>query len=222
MDCKSLHPPKQACHSASLPLFATAQRTDTAYNPAHPNYPAGCEMRTSFADARTFDRKERKTRMDRSQSRSAVNRRQFLCAAGGTVAIAAAAGVPAAASALDAAAPGGADQAPHKRKKIPIGVFDPVYEKLSLDEMLDKVSALGLEAMEIGTGGYPGTSHCPVAELLEDPAKAKAWKRKFEDRNIRVATLSCHGNPIHPDVKHAARDVESFRRTVLLAERLQV
>ena len=160
--------------------------------------------------------------MEQSQSRSAINRRQFLSAAGGTVAIAAAAGVPAAASPLDAAVPGGADQAPHKRKKIPIGVFDPVYEKLSLDEMLDKVSALGLEAMEIGTGGYPGTSHCPVAELLEDPAKAKAWKKKFEDRNIRVATLSCHGNPIHPDVKHAARDVESFRRTVLLAERLEV
>jgi len=29
-------------------------------------------------------------------------------------------------------------------RKIPIGVFDPVYEKLSLDEMLDRVSALAL------------------------------------------------------------------------------
>jgi sugar phosphate isomerase/epimerase len=107
-------------------------------------------------------------------------------------------------------------------RKIPIGVFDPVYEKLSLDEMLDRVSALGLEAMEIGTGGYPGANHCPVDELLADAAKAKAWKRKFEDRGIHVATLSCHGNPIHPDAKHAARDAEIFRKTVLLAERLDV
>src|SRR6266513_2311322 len=76
---------------------------------------------------------------------------------------------------------------PEARKKISRGVFDPVYEKLSLDEMLDKVSALGLEAMEIGTGGYPGTNHCPVADLLADSGKAKAWKKKFEDRNIRVA-----------------------------------
>jgi len=30
-----------------------------------------------------------------------------------------------------------------------------VYDHLSLDAMLDKVTALGLEAMEIGTGGYP-------------------------------------------------------------------
>ncbi len=108
------------------------------------------------------------------------------------------------------------------KKKIPIGVFDPVYKTLSLDEMLDRVSALGLEAMEIGTGGYPESHHCPVAELVADPAKARAWKKRFEDRGIHVATLSCHGNPVHPDAKHAARDIESFRNTVLLAERLDV
>jgi sugar phosphate isomerase/epimerase len=108
------------------------------------------------------------------------------------------------------------------KRKIPIGVFDPVYSDLSLDAMIDKISALGLEAVEIGTGGYPGTSHCPIDELLADPAKAKAWVKKFEDRGIRVATLSCHGNPVHPDAKHAARDAESFRKTVLLAERIGV
>jgi sugar phosphate isomerase/epimerase len=108
------------------------------------------------------------------------------------------------------------------KKKIPIGVFDPVYADLSLDAMLEKISALGLEAVEIGTGGYPGSNHCPVDELLADPAKAKAWVKKFEDKGIRVATLSCHGNPVHPDAKHAARDAVSFRKTVQLAERIGV
>lgn len=107
-------------------------------------------------------------------------------------------------------------------RKIPIGVFDPVYEGVPLDQMLDKISALGLEAIEIGTGGYPGTGHCPVDELLADASKAKAWKKKFEDRGIHVATLSCHGNPLHPDTKHAARDIETFRKTVRLAEMLDV
>jgi len=108
------------------------------------------------------------------------------------------------------------------KKKIPIGVFDPVYAKLSLDEMLDKVSALGLEAMEIGTGGYPGANHCPLDEIYNDSAKAKTWVKKFEDRGIRVATLSCHGNPVHPDAKHAAKDADTFRKTVQLAERIDV
>src|SRR5579863_2678327 len=54
------------------------------------------------------------------------------------------------------------------KKKIPIGVFDPVYGQLSLDEMLDKVSAQGLEAMEIGTGGYPDNKHCALDDLVAD------------------------------------------------------
>ena len=109
-----------------------------------------------------------------------------------------------------------------ERRKIPIGVFTPVYDHLSLDQMIDTIAGLGLEAVEVGTGSYPGSKHCPVAEMLADPSKAKAWKKKFADRNIRVATLSCHGNPVHPDPEHAKRDDEAFRRTVLLAERLEV
>lgn len=153
---------------------------------------------------------------------SGVSRRGFFGVAGAAV-VAAAVGGGREAEGLTQTSPSSGPSPEHSnRKKIPIGVFDPVYEKLPLDEMLDKVSALGLEAMEIGTGGYPGSHHCPVAELLADPAKAKAWKKKFEDRNIRVATFSCHGNPVHPDAQHAARDAETFRQTVLLAERMEV
>ena len=107
-------------------------------------------------------------------------------------------------------------------RKIPIGVFDPVFPDLSLDQMLDKVFGYGLEAMEIGTGGYPGNNHCPVDELLADAGKLKAWKRKFDDHNLMIGALSCHGNPVHPDAKIAARDAETFRKTVVLAERLGV
>jgi sugar phosphate isomerase/epimerase len=157
-----------------------------------------------------------------------IDRREFLATTGGGLLAAsmpsAAKGsnFPAANNERSSAAAHSAQTAASSQRKIPIGVFDPVYEKLSLDEMLDRVSALGLEAMEIGTGGYPGTGHCPIDELLAHPAKAKAWQKKFEDRGIHVATLSCHGNPVHPDEKHAARDRESFRKTVLLAERLDV
>jgi sugar phosphate isomerase/epimerase len=158
----------------------------------------------------------------RSRSHS-VTRRRFLTTTGGLLAAA-----PAMARGVtlpDAAAASARPAIPvpaGSTRKIPIGVFDPVYDHLSLDEMLDKITALGLEAVEIGTGGYPGTKHCPVADLLADPAKAKAWKKKFEDRNILVATFSCHGNPVHPDPNVAKRDDDAFRRTVLLAERLEV
>jgi len=165
-------------------------------------------------------------RPNRPDGTVGLNRRVFL-AAGGTGLLAAA--LPGATQ-LNAMTPRGtgnanapdAQSSTGKKKNIPIGVFDPVYSQLSLDAMLDKVSALGLEAMEIGTGGYPESHHCPLDEIYDDSAKAKAWVRKFEDRGIRVATLSCHGNPVHPDSKHAARDAETFRKTVQLAEKIDV
>jgi sugar phosphate isomerase/epimerase len=157
---------------------------------------------------------------------SGMDRRRFLAATSGSLLAAA---LPAASHASDFSHGETVGRSARRmssgaspKLKIPIGVFDAVYDKLSLDAMLDKVSALGLDAMEIGTGGYPGSHHCPLDELVTDPAKAKAWKKKFEDRGIRVATLSCHGNPIHPDAAHAARDAETFRKTVRLAEMLDV
>jgi sugar phosphate isomerase/epimerase len=150
------------------------------------------------------------------------SRRNFLAATGGLLAAATLTGGTSSLGQNETDDSGSKPVPKDKARKIPIGVFDPVFDKLSLEEMIDKISSMGIEAVEIGTGGYPGTAHCPVQEMLDDPAKLRAWKKKFEDRNIQVATLSCHGNPVHPDARIAQRDAESFRRTVLLAEKLEV
>jgi sugar phosphate isomerase/epimerase len=147
-------------------------------------------------------------------------RRNFLAATGGVLA-----GAVAAPRVLSAAAPQSDDSRsakPGSRRKIPIGVFDPAFPDLTLDQLVDKYASLGVEAAEIGTGGYPNNKHCPAQELLDDPAKLRAWRKKFDDHNIQIATLSCHGNPISPDRAVAERDRETFRRTVLLAEKLGV
>ena len=94
---------------------------------------------------------------------------------------------------------------------------------MSLDEMLDTVSALGLEAMEIGTGGYPNNPHCALDELrCGHRRRRKHGRKNSRTREFSVATLSCHGNPVHPDAKHAAKDADTFRKTVRLAEILDV
>lgn len=160
--------------------------------------------------------------MGNSEGPKSSARRKFLAASG---MVAAAAAIPATVSGMvnSAAVPEPqSSPAAGSPRKLLIGVFDPAFPDLSLDEMIDKCAAWGIEAFEIGTGGYPGNKHCPTDELVADPAKARAWKKKFTDRNMVVATLSCHGNPVHPDPKIAARDAETFRKTVLLAERLEI
>jgi sugar phosphate isomerase/epimerase len=167
--------------------------------------------------------------MNARSRKDAVNRREFLSKTGtGLVAAALPAAavwpaMPDTSHAKDSAiAPSPSSSLAGTKKKIPIGVFDPVYDKLSLEDMLEKVSALGLEAMEIGTGSYPHNRHCPLDDLIQDKTKAKAWQKKFEDKGVPVATLSCHGNPVHPNAQQAQKDADTFRKTVLLAEMLDV
>jgi sugar phosphate isomerase/epimerase len=149
-----------------------------------------------------------------------ATRRGFLTTTGGVLAGAVAA--PHAFSAPVQSDESSGTSTPKPPRKIPIGVFDPAFPDLTLDQLVEKYASLGVEAAEIGTGGYPNNHHCPMEELLDDPAKLNAWRKKFEDHNIQIATLSCHGNPVHPDRNIAERDDQTFRRTVLLAEKLGV
>ena len=167
--------------------------------------------------------------MEKLSNSRTPSRRQFLSATGGVLAAAATSRISSAKAAefpstsiQTNAGQNSSSLSTAPWKKIPIGVFDPAFPDLSLDQMLDKVAGYGLEAMEIGTGGYPDNHHCPLNDLLADPAKLKVWKKKFDDRNIVIGALSCHGNPVHPDTKIAGRDAQTFRNTVLLAEKLGV
>ena len=47
-----------------------------------------------------------------------------------------------------------------------IGVFTVLFQDLPLEAALDKALEAGVSAVEIGSGGYPGSNHCPVDELL--------------------------------------------------------
>ncbi len=118
-------------------------------------------------------------------------RRGFLATTGGVLAGAVAGAHPLTAAPSPQGASGATEVA--KRRKIPIGIFDPAFPDLTTDQLVEKYASLGAEAIEVGTGGYPNNKHCPMPELLADPAKLKAWRKKFDDRNIQIATLSCHG-----------------------------
>ena len=99
-----------------------------------------------------------------------------------------------------------------------LGVFTVLFGAQSLEEALDYIVKSGLQAVEIGTGNYPGSAHCPLDELVRSQAKARAWKRKITDRGLEISALSCHGNPLHPNKAFARKNHETWRKTVRLAE----
>jgi sugar phosphate isomerase/epimerase len=85
--------------------------------------------------------------------------------------------------------------------------------------MLDRVASLGLEAVELGTGNYPGNAHCDPDALL---GKAGTLLRAVEARGLTISALSCHGNPLHPDPEVARSSHDTWRKTARLAVELGV
>lgn len=101
-------------------------------------------------------------------------------------------------------------------------VLANLYGAKSLEETLSILKGLGVEAVEIGCGGYPGKAHCDPEVLLADERKLSAWLDLFRKYDIELAALSCHGNPVHPDPAKAAAYDRDFRNACLLAEKVGV
>ena len=103
-----------------------------------------------------------------------------------------------------------------------IGVFTVLFQDLSFEEALDKAVSAGVEAVEIGSGGYPGSHHCPVDELLESAEVRKQYLTAVQSRGLILSALSCHYEPLHPDQVIAKESDEIFRKSVRLAQMLEV
>jgi sugar phosphate isomerase/epimerase len=103
-----------------------------------------------------------------------------------------------------------------------IGVFTVLFQDMPFEKMLDRVVSAGISAVEIGAGGYPGTHHCPVDELLGSEQKRKAYRSAIESRGLVLSGLSCHYEPLSPDASLAAESDAIFRKAVRLASLLGV
>lgn len=103
-----------------------------------------------------------------------------------------------------------------------LGVFTVLLADRPLEEALKYLSSLGVEMVEIGTGGYPGTAHANPDILLYDDVALNNFTAVLERYNIEISALSCHGNPVHPQEEVAAKFHTDFEKTILLAEKLGV
>jgi len=103
-----------------------------------------------------------------------------------------------------------------------IGVFTALYKLFDFEDALDKAAAAGVSAVEIGVGGYPGSQHCRVDELLAGEAERRAFLEAIAARGLLLSALSVHNNPLHPDPAVAQRADAELRNAVRLAQALGV
>ncbi len=103
-----------------------------------------------------------------------------------------------------------------------LGVFNTLFLDRDLENALDAVKSYGLDAIEIGCGGFIPKDHVDPAELLEDDKKRKQVVDAVEKRGLFISALSCHGNMAHPNKSFAQEHQKDFRDTVLLAGKIGV
>ena len=103
-----------------------------------------------------------------------------------------------------------------------VGVFAVLFGDMQLEQAMDFIKASGCDAVEMGTGAYPGAPHCPLDELLADKNRAQAWMKQITGRGLEISALSCHGNPLHPNAAIAKEHDAIFRKTIELASMLGI
>ncbi len=103
-----------------------------------------------------------------------------------------------------------------------LGVFTVLLGNQSVEKAFEYLSESGVQAVELGTGGFPGKAHANPDELLNDNNKLQELRDLLEKYNLEISALSCHGNPVHPQEEIAKAFHEDFEKTVLLAEKLGI
>lgn len=103
-----------------------------------------------------------------------------------------------------------------------LGVMTVLLGKMTLKETLSYLKGLGVQQVEIGCGGTPGTAHADAVKFMENPVLLREFKETIAESGMEVAALACHGNPVHPDKKIAEEYHRQFEAAICMAEEISV
>lgn len=103
-----------------------------------------------------------------------------------------------------------------------VGVFAVMFSAMKFEAALDYIQSVGVEAVEIGCGGYVGDAHCKPTQLLSDPDATTAFKRAVEKAGLTISALSAHANPLHPNPEIREAHRTYVTNAILMAEKVGV
>jgi sugar phosphate isomerase/epimerase len=105
---------------------------------------------------------------------------------------------------------------------IKLGVYTAVLHEYELPEALKTIKDLGLDGAEINAGGFIGTPHLPVADILASDTAVDDYLGTFAEAGVSLTGLNVNGNPLHPDAEVREKHSADLQRSIELAARLGV
>lgn len=103
-----------------------------------------------------------------------------------------------------------------------LGVLTVPLQGMPAEEAFAYLHGLGVETVELGTGGYTNNNHLKPEVYLGDDRKIEEFKQLLKKYELEISVLSCHGNPVHPDKATADMYHNVFVDTCKLAQKLGV
>ena len=102
-----------------------------------------------------------------------------------------------------------------------LGVYNAILHDRPLEEAIKVIADLGLNGIEINSGGFLPPVHIPeIDEIITDPAAAKAYLARFDGTGVEIAGLNCNGNPLHPNPIIGGKHAEDVRLSIRAAAAL--
>lgn len=98
-----------------------------------------------------------------------------------------------------------------------LGVYNAILHDKPLPEALATIASLGLEGIEINSGGFLPPVHIPVDDLLAGTVSAADYLATFEGTGVSIEGLNCNGNPLHPDPEVGPEDADDLRKSIRVA-----
>ncbi|MFH1747647.1 MAG: sugar phosphate isomerase/epimerase [Planctomycetota bacterium] len=101
-----------------------------------------------------------------------------------------------------------------------LGVMGAGLGGMNWEQALDYCQQVGLEAIELPVGAYPGKPFFDPAEVLKDAKAQQKIKDDCAKRNLEIIGLATHGNPVSPDPELRAQHEQDHDTAVRLANKL--
>ena len=103
-----------------------------------------------------------------------------------------------------------------------IGVLTVPLGNRSRDEAFAALAELGVDAVELGVGGWPGEDHVDRQATLDDEVAQSRLQDQLAEHDLRISALATHNNPLHPEEDRAGAADTELREAIRLADQLGV
>lgn len=101
-----------------------------------------------------------------------------------------------------------------------LGVMGALFTGMKFEDALEYCARVGLDAIELPAGGYPGKPFFDPAKVNGDKRAQSEIKAKLKEHGLELSAVAVHGNPVSPIKADARQHHADFQVACELAPKL--